>query len=152
MHARLNFRDASPGAMKMLVDMREYLRDCGLSERLRLLVEIRISQINGCAYCVDLHVHQVRSAGETAQRLDCLCVWRDVTLFDARERAALAWAEALARVADTRAPDDVFAEVSAQFGDREIVDLSLAICAMNAWNRFGVGFRMQPPTRNEQDV
>ena len=144
---RLNFREASPGATQTLVDMRTYLRDCGLPERLRLLVEIRISQINGCAYCVDLHLHQARAAGETQQRLDCLCVWRDVSLFDARERAALAWAEALTLVAATHAPDDAYAEVRAQFDDREIVDLSLAIAAMNAWNRFGVGFRLQPPTR-----
>jgi len=145
---RLNFREASPGAMQTLVAMRTYLRDCGLPERLRLLVEIRISQINGCAYCVDLHLQQARAAGETQQRLDCLCVWRDVALFDARERAAIEWAEALTLVADTHAPDAAFAAVRAQFDDREIVDLSLAIAAMNAWNRFGVGFRLQPPTRN----
>jgi len=145
---RLNFREASPGAMQTLVAMRTYLRDCGLPERLRLLVEIRISQINGCAYCVDLHLQQARAAGETQQRLDCLCVWRDVALFDARERAALEWAEALTLVADTHAPDEAFAAVRAQFDDQEIVDLSLAIAAMNAWNRFGVGFRLRPPTRN----
>ena len=145
---RLNFREASPGAIQTLVAMRTYLRDCGLPERLRLLVEIRISQINGCAYCVDLHLQQARTAGETQQRLDCLCVWRDVALFDARERAALAWAEALTLVAETRAPDEAFAALRAHFDDREIVDLSLAIAAMNAWNRFGVGFRLQPPTRN----
>ena len=145
---RLNFREASPGAMQTLVAMRTYLRDCGLPERLRLLVEIRISQFNGCAYCVDLHLQQARAAGETQQRLDCLCVWRDVALFDARERAAIEWAEALTLVADTHAPDAAFAAVRAQFDDREIVDLSLAIAAMNAWNRFGVGFRLQPPTRN----
>lgn len=147
MHARLNLREASPGAMTALSDMRDYLSDCGLPERLRLLVEIRVSQINGCAYCVDLHLQQARAAGEHEQRLDCLCVWRDVSLFDARECAALAWAEALTLVAATHAPDETFGELRAHFGDREIVDLSLAIAAMNAWNRFGVGFRLQPPTR-----
>jgi len=145
---RLNFREASPGAMQTLVAMRTYLHDCGLPERLRLLVEIRISQINGCAYCVDLHLQQARASGETQQRLDCLCVWREVALFDARERAALGWAEALTLVAETHAPDETFAAVRSQFDDREIVDLSLAIAAMNAWNRFGVGFRLQPPARN----
>jgi len=144
---RLNPREASPGAMKTLVDMRTYLHGCGLDARLRLLVEIRISQINGCAYCVDLHVREARAAGETEQRLDCLCVWRDVAFFDAREHAALAWAESLTLVAETRAPDDAFALVRAQFDDKEIVDLSLAITAMNAWNRFGVGFGLQPPER-----
>lgn len=145
---RPNFREASPGATQALVAMRTYLRDCGLTERLRLLIEIRISQINGCAYCVDLHLEQARAAGETQQRLDCPCVWRDVAPFDARERAALTWAEALTLVAETHAPDEAFEALRAQFDDREIVDLSLAIAAMNAWNRFGVGFRLQAPMRN----
>jgi AhpD family alkylhydroperoxidase len=144
---RINHREASPEAMKTLVDMRAYLHRCGLDTKLRLLVEIRVSQINGCAYCVDLHLREARAAGETEQRLDCLCVWREVAFFDARERAALAWAESLTLVAETRAPDDVFALVRAQFDDKEIVDLSLAIAAMNAWNRFGVGFGLQPPAR-----
>lgn len=144
---RLNHREASPGAMKTLLDMRSYLHDCGLAAKLRLLVEIRISQINGCAYCVDQHIREARAAGETQQRLDCLCVWHEVEFFDARERAALAWAESLTLVAQTHAPDDVFAELRAQFDDKEIVDLSLAISAMNAWNRFGVGFRLQPAAR-----
>ncbi len=144
---RLNHREASPGAVKTLVDMRTYLHGCGLETKLRLLVEIRISQINGCAYCVDMHLREARAAGESEQRLDCLCVWRDVAFFDARERAALAWAESLTLVSQTHAPDDVFAEVRAQFNDKETVDLSLAIAAMNAWNRFGVGFRLQPPAR-----
>jgi len=145
---RINHREASPGAVKTLTDMRSYLADCGLDAKLRLLVEIRVSQINGCAYCVDLHSRQARAAGETEQRLDCVCVWRVVPFFDARERAALGWAESLTLVAETNAPDDVFAEVRAHFDDRQIVDLSLAIAAMNAWNRFGVGFRLQPPVRN----
>jgi AhpD family alkylhydroperoxidase len=144
---RLNHREASPGAMKTLLDMRSYLHACGLDAKLRLLVEVRISQINGCAYCVDQHLREARAAGETEQRLDCLCVWHETAFFDARERAALAWAESLTLVAGTHAPDDVFAEVRAQFSDKEIVDLSLAIAAMNAWNRFGVGFRLQPSAR-----
>ena len=144
---RLNHRTASPGAMKTLLDMRAYLHDCGLDTKLRLLIEIRISQINGCAYCVDRHLREARAAGETEQRLDCLCVWREVAFFDARERAALAWAESLTLVSETHAPDDVFALVRTQFDDKEIVDLSLAVAAMNAWNRFGVGFRLQPAAR-----
>jgi AhpD family alkylhydroperoxidase len=128
--------------------MRNYLAECAIDAKLRLLVEVRVSQINGCAYCVELHTRQARAAGESEQRLDCLCVWRDVGFFDARERAALDWAESLTRVADTHAPDDVFAALREQFDDRQIVDLSLAICAMNAWNRFGVGFRLQPQVRN----
>lgn len=147
MQARLNHRQASPGAMRTLVDMREYLAGCGLEPRLRLLIEIRISQINGCAYCVDAHIREARTAGESQQRLDCLCVWREVSFFDARERAALAWAESLTLLPQSQAPDDVYAQVREQFDDKTLVDLTLAIAGMNAWNRFGVGFRLQPPSR-----
>jgi len=148
MQARLNHRQASPDAMKTLSNMREYLAGCGLDVRLRLLVEIRVSQINGCAYCVDMHIREARAAGETQQRLDCLCVWREVSFFDARERAALAWAESLTLLPQSQAPDDVYAQAHEQFDDKTLVDLTLAIAGMNAWNRFGVGFRLQPPARN----
>ena len=127
--------------------MRTYLAACGLDPQLRLLVEVRISQINGCAYCVDMHTREARGAGETQQRLDCLVVWREVSFFDARERAALAWAEALTLLPQTRAPDDVYAAVRDQFDDKGLADLTLAIVAMNAWNRIGVGFAMQPAAR-----
>lgn len=147
MQARLNHRQASPEAMKTLANMREYLAACGLDTRLRLLMEIRISQINGCAYCVDSHIREARAAGESQQRLDCLCVWREVSFFDARERAALAWAESLTLLPQSQAPDDVYAQVREQFDDKTLVDLTLAIAGMNAWNRFGVGFRLQPPQR-----
>jgi AhpD family alkylhydroperoxidase len=147
MQSRLKFRQASPGAAKTLDDMRTYLGACGLDAKLRLLVEIRVSQINGCAYCVDLHTREARSAGESQQRLDCLVVWCETAFFDERERAALAWAEALTLLAQTHAPDDVYAQVSAQFAGKELADLTLAITAMNAWNRIGVGFAMQPAVR-----
>lgn len=148
MQARLNHRQASPEAMKTLVDMRAYLQRCGLDAKLRLLVEIRVSQINGCAYCVDLHLRDARAAGESEQRLDCLCVWRETGFYDARERAALAWAESLTLLPQSQAPDDVYAQVHEQFDDKTVVDLTLAIAGMNAWNRFGVGFRLQPPQRS----
>jgi len=147
MQARLNHRQASPEAMKTLADMRAYLQRCGLDAKLRLLVEIRISQINGCAYCVDLHLREARAAGESEQRLDCLCVWRETAFYDAHERAALAWAESLTLLPQSQAPDDVYAQVREQFDDKTLVDLTLAIAGMNAWNRFGVGFRLQPPQR-----
>jgi len=147
MQARLNHRQASPEAMKTLADMRAYLQRCGLDAKLRLLVEIRISQINGCAYCVDLHLREARAAGESEQRLDCLCVWRETAFYDARERAALAWAESLTLLPQSQAPDDVYAQVREQFDDKALVDLTLAIAGMNAWNCFGVGFRLQPPRR-----
>lgn len=129
MQARLNHRQASPDAMKTLSDMRTYLHNCGLDRKLRVLIELRVSQINGCAYCVDLHANEARAEGETQQGLDCLGVWREVPFFDARKRTALAWAEALSLIAETHAPDDIHAEVSVQFSAKELVDLSLAIAA-----------------------
>jgi AhpD family alkylhydroperoxidase len=144
---RLKFRQAAPEAVRTLDGMRTYLAACGLDPQLRLLVEVRISQINGCAYCVDMHTREARDAGETQQRLDCLVVWREVSFFDARERAALAWAEALTLLPQTRAPDDVYAAVRDQFDDKGLADLTLAIVAMNAWNRIGVGFAMKPAAR-----
>ena len=148
MQPRLKFRQAAPAAAKTLDDMRAYLAGCGLEQKLRLLVEIRVSQMNSCAYCVDLHLREARAAGEQQQRLDCLVVWRDVPFFDSRERAALAWAETLTLLPQTHAPDDVYAQVREQFPDKELADLTLAIIAMNAWNRIGVGFAMQPPARS----
>lgn len=138
---RLDYRRAAPGAIDALAAVNRYLDGCTLPKTLRLLVEIRVSQINGCAYCVDLHARQARDAGETSQRLDGLCVWRELPLFDARERAALAWAEALTRSADASANDDVYDEALRHFGETGLVELTLAIAGMNAWNRIGVGFR-----------
>ena len=148
MQARLNHRKAAPAAFHGLDETRRYLDDCGLDRRLRLLVEIRVSQINGCAYCVDKHAEEARAAGETQQRLDCLCVWSETPFFDARERVALDWAEALTLLPQSHAPDDVYAEVRAQFDDKTLADLTLAIALINAYNRFGVGFRLQPPQRS----
>ena len=147
MSPRLDFRKAAPEAAKTLVDMRTYLQRCGLDAKLRLLVELRVSQINGCAYCVDLHTREARAAGETEQRLDCLTVWRDVEFFDERERAALGWADSLTLLPESHAADEVYAAVKANFSEKEIVDLTLAIAGMNAWNRIGVGFRLQPLAR-----
>lgn len=144
MTARIDFRKAAPDAVQPLVSLRNYLNDCGLDLKLRLLIEVRVSQLNGCAYCVDTHVREARNAGETQRRLDCLVVWRDVDFFNARERAALAWAETLTRLTTEHADDETYHAVRAQFSDKELVDLTFAIAGMNAWNRIGVGFRVQP--------
>lgn len=141
MQPRLDYRRIAPAAIDALAGINRYLDACGIEAKLRLLVEIRVSQINGCAYCVDMHLRQAREAGETQQRLDCLCVWRDVAFFDARERAALGWAEALTGIAAHHDDGDAYAAARAQFGDKELVDLGLVIAGMNAWNRIGVGFR-----------
>lgn len=115
--------------------------------KLRAMLELRVSQINGCVYCVDLHATQARAEGETQQRLDCLAVWRECPFFDDSERAALAWAEAVTRLAETNAPDDLYDSLKEHFSDRQIVDLTLIVSLMNAWNRLAVGFRHLPDAR-----
>lgn len=147
MSNRIKFRQVAPGAAKVLDDIPAYLANCGLDRRLRLLVEIRVSQMNGCAYCTDRHINEARAAGESQQRLDCLAAWRETPFFDAPERAALTWAESLTLVGQTRAPDAVYAQVREQFDDKTLVDLTFAIAGMNAWNRIIVGFGLQPALR-----
>lgn len=118
-----------------------------IDARLRAVVELRVSQINGCGYCVDTHTVQARDAGETQQRLDCLTAWRECPFFEARERAALAWAEAVTRIADQGAPQALFDDLSAHFSEQEMVDLTLIIAQMNAWNRIAISFGHGPDPR-----
>ena len=120
-----------------------------IDKRLRALVELRVSQINGCAYCVDLHATEARQAGETQQRLDCLTVWREVSFFNAAEKAAFAWAEAVTVITQDGAPEPLYAALSAQFSVQEIVDLTLIIAQMNAWNRLAISFNHLPEPRAE---
>jgi len=119
----------------------------GIEAKLRALVELRVSQINGCVYCVDLYSQQARAQGETQQRLDCLCVWQECPFFDAAERAAFAWAESLTNVSQTHARDEVYDALSPHFTPQQIVDLTLIIATMNAWNRIAIGHRTMPPKR-----
>lgn len=118
-----------------------------IDERLRAIIELRVSQINGCVYCVDLHATQARAAGETQQRLDCLAVWQEGPLFDDREKAAFAWAEAITSISDQGAPKMLFDALSPHFSDAQIVDLTLIIAQMNAWNRLAIGFGHVPELR-----
>ena len=117
--------------------------------RLRAIIELRVSQINGCAYCVDLHATEARKLGETQQRLDCLTVWQEVPFFDAAEKAALAWAETVTAIADKGAPENVYHALSEHFSDKQIVDLTLIISQMNAWNRLAISFGHLPELRSE---
>ncbi|MEM7426621.1 MAG: carboxymuconolactone decarboxylase family protein [Pseudomonadota bacterium] len=112
--------------------------------KLRAVIEIRISQINGCVYCVDVHTNEARAAGETQQRLDCLPVWRECPFFSASEKAALAWSEAVTLLAAEGAPEHLFADLKPHFNDEQIVDLTLIIAQMNAWNRLAVSFGHLP--------
>jgi AhpD family alkylhydroperoxidase len=146
MQPRLNIAKASPGAVKTMLDIESYLAKCGLDRALLHLVKMRASQINGCAYCIDMHSKDARAEGETEQRLYALDAWRETPFYSARERAALGWTEALTLVARTHAPDDVYGEVRGQFSEQELADLTLAIVAINGWNRIAIGFRSEPGT------
>ncbi len=144
MSLRINYRATAPDTVAALYNVKTHLEKVFSDHRLKALVELRTSQINGCAFCVDLHSKDARKAGETQQRLDCLCVWREVSFFTPRERAALALAEAITLISTDHVPDEVFAEVRAHFTEREIVDLVMVISVMNAWNRLSITMRGEP--------
>lgn len=119
-----------------------------IDAKLRALIELRISQVNGCVFCVDLHSIEARDAGETQQRLDCLAVWRECRFFDEPERAALAWAEAVTLVVDNGAPQDLFVNLGNHFSEQQVVDLTIIIAQMNAWNRIAISFGHVPDERS----
>jgi AhpD family alkylhydroperoxidase len=147
MSERLNPYKSAPAGFKLMLDMEKYLAESGLDHSLIHLVKMRASQINGCAYCLDMHSRDARKNGETEQRLYVLDAWRETKLFTARERAALAWTEALTLISQTHAPDAVYGEVSAQFSDAELANLTLLIGTINTWNRVAIGFRMPLPVQ-----
>ncbi|MND54901.1 Carboxymuconolactone decarboxylase family protein [compost metagenome] len=144
MTPRLDFYAASPEALKAMLALDAAVSKLPLEKSLLELVKLRASQINGCAFCVDLHSLDARKRGETERRLYAVAVWRESNFFTPRERAALAWTEALTRLSETHAPDEDYAELSTQFSERERVDLTLAINTINSWNRLSVGFRKVP--------
>ena len=146
MQPRLDIETASPAGYKAMLQLNRYVEHAGLDHVLLELVKLRASQINGCAYCLEMHGRLLREAGETPQRLDTVAAWREAPYFTERERAALAWTEALTRLADAGAPDAVYDEARRHFDEKELVDLTLAIVVINGWNRLMVGFRAAPGT------
>jgi AhpD family alkylhydroperoxidase len=144
MNARIDFYTASPDAVKALIALEVAVNKLGLEPSLLELVKLRASQINGCAFCVDMHTTDARKAGETERRLHAVAVWRETPFFSARERAALAWTEALTQLSLSHAPDTDYELLQAQFTPKEQVDLTLAVSTINSWNRFAVGFRKTP--------
>ncbi|HEX5353463.1 MAG TPA: carboxymuconolactone decarboxylase family protein [Rhodanobacteraceae bacterium] len=144
MPQRINYTKASPDALKAMRGLQAHVDNCGLEHPLLELVKMRASQINGCAYCLDMHSKDARAAGETEQRLYLLDAWREAPFYSERERAALAWTEALTRIPENDVPDALYDEVRKQFSDKELVDLSLAIIAINGWNRLAIPFRSEP--------
>jgi len=144
MQPRLKYADVAPDARHAMLGLEEYVNTSGLEHSLLDLVKVRASQINECAYCIDMHWKDARARGETEQRLYALDAWRETGFYTERERAALAWTEAVTRVADTHAPDEVFKIARREFAEKELVDLTMAIVAINGWNRLNVSFRTVP--------
>jgi len=140
---RLSPAKISPDGYKTLVGVESYLNRSGLDHRLSLLVKMRASQINGCAYCLDMHSRDARRAGESEQRLYVLDAWHESSLYSPRERAALAWTEAVTKISDTHAPDEAYEALREHFSEKEIVDLTIAIGMINLWNRLAISFRNQ---------
>ncbi|OOP55912.1 MAG: hypothetical protein AYP45_12130 [Candidatus Brocadia carolinensis] len=140
----MDYKKVDPKGVKAMISLEKHVRQGGLEPSLLELVKIRASQINGCDYCLDMHNRDAQAHGETEQRLFALSTWRKTPLFSERERAALAWTEAVTLVADTRVPDDVYETLCKQFTEKERVDLTLAIVAINGWNRMNVAFRAVP--------
>ena len=130
--------------MKVMAGLEQQIARSGLERSLIELVRLRASQINGCAYCIDLHVADARKAGEDERRLATVAVWQETPFFNERERAALEWAEVVTRIAETRVPGEVWARIKEQFTSAELVDLTLVVCTINLWNRFAIAFRKMP--------
>jgi AhpD family alkylhydroperoxidase len=146
MSARIDYNKVAPGALRAMFGLERYVHDSGLEPSLLHLIKMRASQINGCAYCLDMHSKDARAGGETEQRLYVLNAWREAPFYTERERAALEWTEALTLVAENHVPDEIYNEVRQHFSEQELVNLSLAIVAINGWNRLAISFRSEAGT------
>ncbi|MBB2753526.1 UNVERIFIED_ORG: AhpD family alkylhydroperoxidase [Rhizobium aethiopicum] len=144
MSQRLNYAQQSPELFKKFMEFSMALRSSVIDEKLQALIEIRASQINGCGFCLDMHVKQAKIHGETELRLHHIAIWRESNLFVPRERAALAWTEALTKLPEGGIPDEIYERVRGQLSEKEISDLTFVVMAINAWNRVNVGFKTVP--------
>jgi AhpD family alkylhydroperoxidase len=144
MEERIHYAKVAPLGYHALLELEKYLHDCGLEESLLHLIRLRASQINGCAYCLDMHWKDLRAIGESEQRLYSLDAWEESPFYTERERAAFAWTETVTRVAETHVPDEVYERVRKQFNEKELADLTLALAAINAWNRLSIAGRITP--------
>jgi AhpD family alkylhydroperoxidase len=140
------FAKAAPGAQRAMLALENYVRESGLEPSLLELVKMRASQINGCAYCLDMHSKDARAHGETEQRLYVLPAWRETSFYNERERAALEWTEAVTLISENHVPDELFDRVRKVFSPKEMVDLTLAVVTINGWNRFSISFRAEAGT------
>ncbi|MFC3908043.1 carboxymuconolactone decarboxylase family protein [Legionella dresdenensis] len=143
-NSRVDFYKTSPDAIKAMMGLEGYVNRCSLDKKLLELIKLRVSQINGCVFCVDMHCADALKAGESQRRLNAVAVWQEAPFFTEPERAALAWAEAVTLLSETHVPDDVYEEVLKHFSEKEAVDLTMAVIAINGWNRLAVSFRKIP--------
>ena len=141
MKQRLNYSKAAPDGVENISKLESYIRKSGLEHDLIELVKLRASQINGCAYCIDMHAKDARTNGESEQRLYSVSAWREAPFYSARERAALAWAEAVTLISKDQMPDEIYNHAREHFSEKELVDLTLAVIAINSWNRLAISFR-----------
>ncbi len=148
MKTRLNYQSVDPDSLKAMLELEKYTRNSGLEHSLLELIKTRASQINGCAYCLDMHTKDARKAGETEQRLYGLSAWREAPYYTERERAALAYTEFVTLVADKNVPDDIYENANKHFSEKELVALTMAIIAINGWNRLAIAFRVEAGTYN----
>ena len=148
MTTRANYQTQSPELFKKFAGFESLLKDSAIEERLRDLVVIRASQLNGCAFCLDMHVKQAKIHGERELRLYHLAAWRESTLFQPRERAALAWTEVLTRLPEQGVPDDLYERVHEQLSEKEMSDLTFVVMSINAWNRINIAFKTVPGSAN----
>jgi AhpD family alkylhydroperoxidase len=144
MHARLEYARKSPSGHRAFLALNQFVENCGLEHPLLELIKIRASQINGCAFCLDMHTVDARAAGESEQRIYLLDGWREAPFYSDRERAALRWTEAVTLVSETHVPDDVYEEARRHFSEEELVNLTWAVVTINGWNRMAIAFRSQP--------
>jgi AhpD family alkylhydroperoxidase len=144
MEQRINYTKLAPTAIQSMYRLQKYVEDSGLEHSLIELIKIRASQINGCAFCIDMHTLDARAMGETEQRLYLLSAWREAPFYTERERAALAWTETVTLISESHASDEDYDAALSQFSEQELVDLTMAIIAINGWNRLGISFRPQP--------
>ncbi|MDC8001311.1 carboxymuconolactone decarboxylase family protein [Aequorivita todarodis] len=148
MQKRLDYYKTDPKAIAGMLELEKYVAASGLEKNLYHLVKMRASQINGCAYCIDMHSKDARKAGETEQRLYGLSAWRETSYYSERERAALAWTEALTLISQNEISDGLYASVAEHFSEKEHLELTMAIVAINGWNRLAIGFRVEPGSYN----
>lgn len=144
MEARMNYTKVAPGVYQAMRGLQAYVDECGLEPSLKELVKVRASQLNGCAYCLDMHTQDARALGETEQRLYALSAWQETPFFTERERAALLWTEKVTLISIDHVPDEVYEQVRKHFTEEELASLTLVVATINSWNRLAISFRSVP--------